>query len=291
MRYFIETMSSVLNYDFCGNLLRNQDFIHHKRNINTNVFILMKEGTLYINQNGTNYVLGPNQYILLKANEEHYGYRESPGKISYLWAHFHPPDNEKVISDQADLNRTIESALHDQSNMLCVIPEIGSISSSQRPLILFNQLLDFSSDDTIYSKLTLDYALSLLMMEISKEFIESHDNIDKKTLPNIALIKEWIRSNYYIPLTIQDIASEFGYNPDYLSALFKKSTGTTLINFINKTKIEMSKPILSNYDATIKEAAYTCGFTDEKYYMKIFKKFEGMTPTQYRSTFMRKYIT
>lgn len=251
----------------------------------------MKEGTLYINQNGTNYVLGPNQYILLKANEEHYGYRESPGKISYLWAHFHPPDNEKVISDQADLNRTIESALHDQSNMLCVIPEIGSISSSQRPLILFNQLLDFSSDDTIYSKLTLDYALSLLMMEISKEFIESHDNIDKKTLPNIALIKEWIRSNYYIPLTIQDIASEFGYNPDYLSALFKKSTGTTLINFINKTKIEMSKPILSNYDATIKEAAYTCGFTDEKYYMKIFKKFEGMTPTQYRSTFMRKYIT
>lgn len=291
MRYFIETMSSVLNYDFCGNLLRNQDFIHHKRSINTNVFILMKEGTLYINQSGTNHVLGPNQFILLKANEEHYGYRVSPGKISYLWVHFFPPPNEKIITDHAVLNRIIENALQNQCNPLCVIPEIGFISPSQRPLILFNQLLDFSSDDTTYSKLTLDYALSLLMMEISNEFIESHTNMNKKTVPNIVLIKEWIRSNYYIPLTIQDIATEFGYNPDYLSALFKKSTGTTLINFINKTKIEMSKPILSNYDTTIKEVAYTCGFTDEKYYMKIFKKFEGMTPTQYRSTFMRKYIT
>ena len=291
MRYYIEHMSSVLNYDFCGNLLRNENFIHHKRNFDMNVFILMKEGTLYINQNGNNYVLGPNQYILLKANEEHYGYRVSPEKISYLWVHFLPPANQEIITDQTVLNRTITSALQNSDNSLCVIPEMNTLSSSQRALILFNQLLDFSRDETLYSKLTLDYALSLLMMEISREFITSHDTVGRKTFSNIKLIKEWIRSNYYIPLSIQDIATEFGYNPDYLSALFKKTTGSTLVNYINKTKIEMSKSVLSNYDLTIKEAAYSCGFTDEKYYMKIFKKFEGMTPTQYRNTFMQKYIT
>ncbi|MCI7499725.1 MAG: AraC family transcriptional regulator [Oscillospiraceae bacterium] len=38
------------------------------------------------------------------------------------------------------------------------------------------------------------------------------------------------------------------------------------------------------------EAAFSCGFSDEKYFMKVFKKFEGMTPAQYKNSFGRKNI-
>ena len=101
---------------------------------------------------------------------------------------------------------------------------------------------------------------------------------------------EWIKANYYKPITVKEIANEFGYNTDYLSFLFKKTTNTTLTNYISKTRIEISKSLISNYDLSIKEVAYSCGFSDEKYFMKLFKKAESMTSSQYKKAFTRKMI-
>jgi AraC-like DNA-binding protein len=63
-----------------------------------------------------------------------------------------------------------------------------------------------------------------------------------------------------------------------------------LVYFINKTRVDISKSLITNYDISIKEAAYSCGFSDEKYYMKTFKRLEDMTPSQYKKAFNRKLI-
>lgn len=55
-------------------------------------------------------------------------------------------------------------------------------------------------------------------------------------------------------------------------------------------RIKTAKTLLSNYGVTIKEAAFSCGFSDEKYFMKVFRELEGMTPTQYKNSFGRKNI-
>jgi YesN/AraC family two-component response regulator len=99
---------------------------------------------------------------------------------------------------------------------------------------------------------------------------------------------DWIRANYDQHLTVASIAREFDYNPDYLSALFSKTANISLIHFINKTRIDISKSLIVNYDISISEAAYSCGFSDEKYFMKTFKKLENLTPTQYRKAFFKK---
>ncbi len=290
MRYFLSNASHPLRYFSCGNLISKQEFLHHRRSFDMNVLIMINEGTLYISQNGVNYALGPKHYIYLKAGEEHYGYKPSDGRLSYLWVHFRLNDDVTVVSEETFLNGRLEHTLEDKTNSLYIMPECGEISLTQRAPLLFNQLLDLSRQEIIYTNQIIDYALSLLVMEISQEFIEMHYKIKQKITPNIARIMEWIKANYINPITIADIACEFGYNPDYLSSLFKKTTGTTLINFINKTRIDISKSLISSYDISIKEAAYSCGFTDEKYFLKTFKKFEGMTPTQYKKAFTRKMI-
>ena len=48
-------------------------------------------------------------------------------------------------------------------------------------------------------------------------------------------------------------------------------------------RVDISKRMLSDRNMSIKEAAFSCGFNDEKYYMRVFRKCEGMTPAQYRS--------
>ncbi len=290
MRYFLSDANYPLKYLSCGNLISKQEFLHVRRNFNINVLIMVKEGILYIAQDGVNYEVGPNQFILLRAKEEHFGYKPSIGKLSYVWVHFVTNDKITVTNKESFLNGIMDRTIESTQNNFYIIPEYGEIALTQRAPLLFNQLLDLSRQEMIYSNQIIDYALSLLIMEISQEFIEMHYKIQHNISPNIARVMEWIKANYYKPITVKEIANEFGYNSDYLSSLFKKTTGTTLINYINKTRIEISKSLISNYDLSIKEVAYSCGFSDEKYFMKIFKKLESMTPSQYKKAFTRKMI-
>jgi len=61
--------------------------------------------------------------------------------------------------------------------------------------------------------------------------------------------------------------------------------------YINRTRIEVSKNLLT-YDSTLKVSTIgkLCGFADEKLFMKVFKKIEGITPTRYRNTFYQKHM-
>jgi AraC-like DNA-binding protein len=290
MRYFLADALQPIKYISSGNLISKQEFIHPKRTIDSHVLIMVKEGTLFITQAGIHYEIQPNQYIFLQAMEEHYGFMHSSGKLSYLWVHFTFTEDLKVVNDEAFLYGEQIRMVENQQNSLYIIPESGEISLTQRAPLLFNQLLDLSRQEQIYSNQIVNYALSLLVMEISQEFLEMRNIIKQNIPPHIAKIMDWIRVNYYKLLTVADIANEFGYNPDYMSALFKKSTGQTLIQFINRTRVDISKSLIINYDISIKEAAYSCGFSDEKYYMKMFKKFENMTPSQYKKAFTRKML-
>lgn len=290
MRYFISDVEHALQYECCGNLMSKDGFLHQRRILDTNVLIMVKEGTLYITQGNTPYAVGPNQYIFLKEKEEHFGHRASSGNLSYFWVHFLTHDAISTKTNEAFLLDILNcSKEHFQFNNY-IIPQYGEVSPTNKAPVLFNQLLDLSRQEIIYSDKMIDYALSLLIMELSQEFIEQHYNLKHNIPSNVARITEWIKANYYKPIAITVLADQFGYNPDYLSSLFRKSTGYSLIHYINKIRIESSKSFLSDFNFTIKEVAYSCGFTDEKYFMKTFKKMEGITPTQYKKAFTRKKI-
>lgn len=291
MRYFSTDASFPMEYVSCGNLLSKDGFLHPKRNLDTFVLILVKEGTLFIAQAGVHYEVYPGQYIFLNAGEEHYGFATSQGKLSYLWVHFRSPKKATVIEDENYFFKDIRTGeVKDAPNYnVYIMPEYGEILFVKKIPLLFNQLLDLSRHEQIYSNYIPNYALSLLVMEISQEFFDKYHQ-GKQIPPNVVNIMEWIRSNYYKPLTVSSIAKEFGYNSDYLSTLFKKSTNCSLIHFINKMRIDVAKSLFVTYDLSIKEATYSCGFTDEKYFMKTFKKLENMTPSQYKKAFTKKRV-
>lgn len=213
----------------------------------------------------------------------------SSGTLSYWWVHFLFSNPVSIIED--DFKRIFQEKEPQKGSLdKYVLPLSGKISPTQRATLLFNQLLDLSRQDAIYIKPIINYALSLLIMEISQEHIEMHINTKNKISPKISIIMEWIKANFYRSITVAEIANEFNYNPDYISFIFKKNTGMSLTSYINKTRIDISKSLIINYNVSIKEAAFSCGFTDEKYYMKVFRKLEGMTPSQYKKAFSRKMI-
>ena len=83
-------------------------------------------------------------------------------------------------------------------------------------------------------------------------------------------------------LSLKTQAKLLNVNPSYLSTLFKKETGVTLTDYVNKKRVERAKHLLKNGNTQIQTVAQHCGMSDVNYFSKIFKKFYGSTPKQYR---------
>ena len=263
-----------LSFSVCGQLISPSGFLHHRRRFDENVLIMITEGTLYITADNAEHTLSAGQYILLPAGEEHFGHRPSDGRLSYLWTHF-----------RSDCG--FEEADDGSAEYTYLLPEASAVFSSGITAQLFHRLIDISLEEDNYTKTMSDYTLSLLLMELSQEHPRSRDS--SLTLPPLVIsAREWIRDHCYMPFDVSELADAIGYRADYLSSVFKRSMGISIVRYTNRLRINTAKNLLPNYGVTIKEAAYSCGFSDEKYFMKVFKELEGMTPTQYKNSFERK---
>lgn len=83
-------------------------------------------------------------------------------------------------------------------------------------------------------------------------------------------------------LSLKTLAGILNVNSSYLSTLFKKETGITLTEYVNKKRVERAKLLLKNGNVQIQTVAQNCGILDVNYFTKIFKKHTGVTPREYR---------
>lgn len=97
----------------------------------------------------------------------------------------------------------------------------------------------------------------------------------------IETLLAYINKNLHEKLTIQALAKMIDQSPDYLAAQFKSITGFTIIQYINKCRIDQAKIMLLNDGMRIKDVAVKVGFCDEFYFSKTFKKYEGISPVHF----------
>ncbi len=84
-------------------------------------------------------------------------------------------------------------------------------------------------------------------------------------------------------LSLKTIAAKFNVNASYLSDLFRREYGSTLTEFITQERVHKGMRLLESTDKSVQEIASDCGIQSSAYYIKLFKKQTGMTPSQYRS--------
>ena len=93
---------------------------------------------------------------------------------------------------------------------------------------------------------------------------------------------DYIKLHYNQEISRDIIAEHVGVSPNYISAIFKKEMGMTLVEYIKQVRIENAKQLLRGSDLRINEIADIVGFSDGYYFSRIFKELVGVTPTQYR---------
>ena len=106
--------------------------------------------------------------------------------------------------------------------------------------------------------------------------------------PHIEKCKDYIFSHLHDRITVDVLAQELGYHPDYLSHLFKEWEGIGVSQYIIREKITRAKNLLTYSNYTYSEIATYLGFASQSHFGKHFKKITGYTPRQYRDNFGRR---
>lgn len=108
------------------------------------------------------------------------------------------------------------------------------------------------------------------------------DNSNTHYSPLIEKVIIIIESDLTTDLTLSKLAKKCNVSSGYLSAVFKKETNQTLTNFVNHRRIAEAKKLLNSTNLQIQTIAQHCGILDVPYFSKLFKKYVGVSPKQYK---------
>lgn len=122
-----------------------------------------------------------------------------------------------------------------------------------------------------------------LVTDLYKQTIEYFTSHQPSRTQQVALQgKNYIDANYSnSSLNVQDIASAQYINQTYLRSMFKKEYGITVSDYITKARMEEAAVLLKQKTHRLADIAETVGYNDSSYFSKCFKKYYGMSPSQY----------
>lgn len=105
---------------------------------------------------------------------------------------------------------------------------------------------------------------------------------------SIKKAQEYIESNFHRKITVNQLASMLALSRRNLERRFKKATANTVVEYIQRVKIEAAKMSLESSRDNVSEVMYKIGYSDPKAFRVTFKKITGLSPIQYRNKYNRE---
>lgn len=100
--------------------------------------------------------------------------------------------------------------------------------------------------------------------------------------------KAYILANLSNDISVKDVAEHIHLNPEYFSKLFKKEMGENVKNYMLRIKVDAAKDMLKNPNIPVSIVSLELGYSNFSHFTQMFKKHEGITPTEYRKSFSQK---
>lgn len=139
-----------------------------------------------------------------------------------------------------------------------------------------------------YPDIQSDQLIRLEMLTLFSRLIRQTANSEIKVTDyhkknnNLLSLLLYIEKNYS-NITLQKMAKNFGFNPNYLSDYLKKQTGKTFIQLVHLQRVNVAAEFLTYTTAPIERIANQVGYENPSYFYKIFKKYFGISPAEYRN--------
>ena len=124
--------------------------------------------------------------------------------------------------------------------------------------------------------------LLLLMHYVEQECIAESSAVARPHNETVEQICAYLAANYQQKFSLTEVAARFYLSPYYLSRLFRRVTGQSIVDYINNRRIEAAQKLLETTELSISSVAEQTGFASAAHFRRVFRETMGTGPLQYR---------
>jgi AraC-like DNA-binding protein len=234
--------------------------------ISQHIIIYCIEGYGWIEIDKKRIAISPSQFIAIPANTPHKYGADKKNPWSIYWAHFKGDTSSFIV----------DLIMKNSDNFK---PQVTFSEDRIRLFddVYYNLEKGYGDDTLRYVNMTFYHFLSSMIYEdkFNRDKKEARPDVVDAT---IKLMQENIQKNP----TLNEMAAFANLSVTHFSALFRKKTGHSPIEYFNHLKIQKACQYLAFTDMTIKELAFDVGIEDQYYFSRMFTRLMGISPSAYR---------
>ncbi len=266
--YFIYSPSkSALEMFFyplqCGHFIYEAGYSLRRESYNSFLLMYIQKGELRLDFEGEMTSITAGHFVLLDCYQLH-AYSSASG-WECLWCHF--------------------DGVTARNWYTSIVSRLGNVFSMPDPSPALNKLAGIY-DVFVSGKLVREPLLSKYLTDILTAFL-LYIPLEKKSYNYANMAEEiitYINEHFKENINTEDLAAHAGLSPYHFIRTFKKETGFTPHEYVLNTRIATARYLLKNTDMLVKDICFATGFSSESIFCSAFKRHQGMTPAQYRST-------
>ncbi|HHW48994.1 MAG TPA: AraC family transcriptional regulator [Clostridiaceae bacterium] len=246
---------------------------------NSYEIIYVLEGKTRYHINDKEYFVDKNSLVFINNMETHHvKVLEYPYKRYFILI---KPDYFRSVIDEPILS----SIFRNRSDSFRHVIELGSEGLREINDIIENLYYELNKKEAFWEAAVKSdlYRLFIILYRNYQAYFPLRSL--NSSMQTITEIQKYIEEHYLEQISLEDISKLFFMDKYYLSHLFKKVTGFTFKEYIILQRISKAKDLLFHTNDDIIRVCMNSGFNNVNHFIRIFKKYEGTTPYQYRKRY------
>lgn len=243
--------------------------MEHTQNIFEIIYIL--RGKSHVKVKDKVYLGRTSDIFIMGPNESHCTMLDPDKNYSYIDIHFHFKNPGAFFTEITNEN-------------LARVPKEKRLMAKSILESILNHLMD--EGELMKEVFNLRMLEVLLILKDGVTVPDKREDRSDKTQKvkwsqTISLVKDYVDKNYSKYITLKGIAEEAKISPFHLSHLFSREEGFSLRSYIAKVRLREAKKLLLETSLPISEIANRVGYSDPRYFTRLFRKITGLAPSKF----------
>ena len=236
----------------------------HRSNLESFLIVAVISGSGELTIGGETRTVSKGECFFIDCRTEHNYKSSAADPWEVMWVHFNGATSEQYYEYFLSQSKNVfRPTFFDK--VVSAISEIIALNEHKNP-----------NAEIMTSKLIVD--LLTLALTVSSD----PDQYDSALKQKLAAVNSYIEDHFNEDLSLEKLSSEFYISKFYLTREYKKIYGKTIFQHIITCRINYGKQLLRFSDKSVEEIAHLCGFNDQSYFARQFKKAENLTCFAFR---------
>lgn len=253
--------------------------MHPCRTLPSYELIFVTGGTLHMREGEQRFDLRFGQSLLLWPGREHAGDAPYAPDCSFYWLHFEVKEEHS-----------------NSTAAVAAVPQTATVTRPDRLTELFRRFLDDQEAGELEPGAA-NCLLLLMLYEVVRkpartaaEAAGSSGGTAPPAVPLARHAQQYLLTHLQEPLSTGRIARALDAHPDYLGRAYRLVYGCTLTEGLHRQRLKRARSLLLDSNETVEVIARECGFTSALFFRRIFKRYEGVSPSIYRRLYARVHL-